>query len=123
MSFNIEIPTREDIIENLVTELLQEYPNFNTNNASPLATIINVITFAIQENYNNWLKAQSQVNLLTAEGLALDVIGYILGNNRKKGFFTEQEIEITTDRALTLYGLDNTSNEPYTVIDSNNNRY
>jgi hypothetical protein len=62
-------------------------------------------------------------DILQASGVVLDQRLSLLNLRRQEGTFTQQEVDITTDRSLTLSGLDNTSTTPYTLIDDNGNEF
>lgn len=74
----------------------------------------------IQNIYNNF-------DLDQATGTALDRLTPLLGISRQGATFTQQQIEITTDRSLTLEGLDedagNIDGTGYTVADNTGNEF
>lgn len=57
-----------------------------------------------------------------AQGVVLDQRVAINNITRQAGTFTQQEVDITVDRSLTLDGLDQTT-APFTVADNNGNEF
>jgi len=58
-----------------------------------------------------------------AFGITLDQRCAINGVIRNAGTYTQQPITLTITSTVTLYGLDNQANNPFTVSDSSNNQY
>lgn len=120
------IPSLNDIIDRKIEEYKSIYPLIDDDaftSDKPDGQRINIeaqserdILESILSNYNNFDPDQ-------ATGTILDqrvAINYI---TRQQGTFTQQEVDITTDRSLTLDGLDNTSTTPYTLIDDNGSEF
>ena len=74
----------------------------------------------LQTIYNNF-------DLDQANGEALDRLAPLLNIARQGATFTQQQVEITTDRSLTLEGLDDDANNidgtGYTVADNTGNEF
>lgn len=121
ISFNEK--TRNEILEEWVDLMVAKYPSWNVADASVLTNLVQLLALIDFENTNFYKKSLSQLNINTAEGVYLDILAFNIGFRRRSGFKTQQTIKITTDRALTLQGLDSAGNIPYTVADDKNNRY
>jgi hypothetical protein len=118
------IDSLNDIIDRKDTEYRNIYGNdIITDSNSPDGQRINIeaqnerdLLEVIQSVFNSFDPDQ-------ATGSVLDQRVTINNITRQEGTFTQQEVDITTDRSLTLNGLDNTTTTPYTLVDDNGNEF
>lgn len=95
--------------------------DFSAESSSPQEQIINVLAqqqFDLLEKLRDVL---SSFDPEQAQGIFLDQRVALNNILRKTGTYTIQLIDITTNRSLTLNGLD--TDNPYTVADNNGNKY
>lgn len=113
-----------DSLEEIITALEDGYKviygnDINVASNTPDGQQINISA----QNIFDLLEVLKQINsgfdLEQAIGIVLDQRVSLLGITRQGATFTQQQIEITTDRALTLEGLDAAATDPegagYTV--------
>ena len=128
--------TNEVTSEGLVTETLQEViDGLTTSYQSVYGSDINLESNS-PDGQMIGILAQLKMDLLTvirdvynsfdpdaAIGSALDQRVAINGIQRNGGSYTIAPVDITTDRALTLYGLDEPTETIFTVSDGAGNRF
>jgi len=127
-STGLTIESLNTILQNLEDGLKLIYGNdINVNSNSPDGQLINLIAQTkidllelIQQIYNSF-DPDKAIGRVLDERVAINNI------QRKAGTYTFQEVEITTDRALNLDGLDDEANDPdgvgYTVADDEGNEF
>jgi uncharacterized phage protein gp47/JayE len=120
-NFGIQQKTQEEITSDIQNIFLKYYPDFSLSTQSPQGNIANAFILFLLDTQENNIKLFNNLNLLTAQGVFLDLIGYVKGIKRKSGSYTMQEIKITTNRALTLNGINVQSN--FKISDNLNNNY
>ena len=98
-----------------------------TDSSSPNENLLNIITTTATDIQDNIEKYVRNCDPRTAFGIGLDRLVGINNIIRRGGTFSTINIDITTDRALTLQGLDNNINSingtGYTVADNIGQRW
>jgi len=95
--------------------------DINLESNSPDGQLINIYAQANRDLQEVIQQVNAGFDIQQAIGLVLDQRVSLLSITRQGATFTQQQVEITTDRALTLSGLDAEANNPdgvgYTVAD------
>ena len=112
----------------LVAEFTLEYqniygPDINLAPNTPDGQMIMIFIQAILDNLDLLTQIYNSFSPQTAIGVSLDQRVAINGIQRQAGTFTVTPVTITTDRALNLYGLDQSVEDVYTVKDSVGNEW
>lgn len=127
-SSGLALETLNDIIANLTTGLQEIYGiDINVDSNSPDGQLINIIAQAKIDLLQLLESIYNQFDPDSAIGIQQDYL-YAINNIQRIGAtYTYQNIQITTDRALTLQGLDTNANvldaTGYTVADNIGNQF
>lgn len=97
--------------------------DINLDPNSPDGQLLNIIAQAKIDMLELINQVFSSFDPDQAVGVNLDRRCAINGIHRAGGTYTQQPVEITVDRALTLQGLDTTPTAPFTVQDTAGNIY
>ena len=109
--------------------MTQEFQNIygediNVDSNSPDGQIINIFAQMMEDFYEMLHQIYTSFDPDQAIGVVLDQRCAINGIERKAGTYTYVDVEIVTDRSVTLTGLDGGSVEnAYTISDSDGNRF
>ena len=127
-STGLTIDALTDLVAALTAKLQAVYgSDINVDPSSPDGQMINIFA----QGTRDLLEALSQVyasfDLSQAFGASLDRLVALNGITRRGATFTFTNVTITTDRALTLAGLDSAINDPngtgFTVSDDAGNQF
>jgi hypothetical protein len=97
--------------------------DINLEPNSPDGQLINLIAQAKIDILEFIVQDYNSFNPDTSVGTALDFRCAINGITRAGGTYTQQNVEVTVDRALTLAGLDTSPTSPFVVRDTADNQY
>lgn len=115
-----------DTLQQIITALEDGYKLIYGNDIvidsdSPDGQLINLYAQSVRDVLEVIQQVNSGFDIEQAIGVVLDQRVALLGISRQGATFTQQQIEITVDRSLTLEGLDADANDPegtgYTVAD------
>lgn len=98
-------------------------PNINVQPNSPDGQLINLMAQVAIDLEELAAQVNAGFDPDQAIGRVLDQRCAINGVFRKAGTYTETDIDVTADRALTLPGLDTAPTAPFTVADASGNRF
>lgn len=121
-----------DTLNEIVTLLEDGYKeiygvDINLDSNSPDGQLINLYAQANRDLQEIIAQVNSGFDIEQAIGIVLDQRIGLLGLTRQGATFTQQQINITVDRSLTLQGLDADANDPdgtgYTVADDAGNQF
>jgi uncharacterized phage protein gp47/JayE len=98
-------------------------PTINLNVNSPDSQMINLFAQAVGDTLDCVTQVYNSMNPDTAMGVVLDQRCAINGVTRRGASFTRTNVNITVDRPLTLLGLTDAPDAPFTVQDLTANRY
>jgi hypothetical protein len=116
--------TRDEIIAFLTQIMQATYgADVDLSSSSPDGQLINIIAQLVVDMQDNWTGDYNSRNPGQSIGTQLDTIVEINGIQRQAGTFTITPISITVDRALTLYGLDQDTQDVFTVSDNAGNQW
>ena len=120
----LQIKTQTELAEEF-TEAMQDIYGADINLApdTPDAQMMMVFIQATLDALDLVSQGYNQFNPDNAIGVILDQRVAINGIQRRAGTFTVTPITITTDRALNLYGLDQSTQEIYAVKDNAGNEF
>lgn len=124
-SSGLQTLTQNEIVENLTAKMKEIYgEDINVDSNSPDGQIINIFA-QMQEDYYEML---NQINASfdpdQAIGTVLDQRCVINGIQRKGGTYTYVQVNVVTDRSVTLPGLDqNSAEDSYTISDNEGNQF
>lgn len=124
----LEIKTIDDIITDLTTAMQTIYgDDINVSQNSPDGQLINIFAQAAVDNLELLVDVYNSFSVELAYGTVLDQRVALNGLARIPGTYTITQVLITTDRALTLYGLDQLDIDPtvsvFTVADDAGNQF
>lgn len=117
--------TQNEIVESLTKDFQDIYgEDINVDSNSPDGQIINIFAQMQEDFYEMLHQVNASFDPDQAIGTVLDQRCAINGIQRKAGTYTYVNIEVTTDRSVTLDGLDNVSEEDaYTISDNEGNKF
>lgn len=108
----LTIKTNSELVTELTNKLKDTYGNdINVASNSPDGQQINIYCQASVDTREVLQKVYNSFDPDLAEGRTLDQRVALNNIKRNEGTFTFQDIEITTDKALNLVGLDGDANE------------
>lgn len=127
-SFNengLQIISQNELVNNLISSFQDIYgEDINVDSNSPDGQIINIFAQALEDFYELLNQVYVSFDPDQAIGVVLDQRCAINGVQRKGGTYTYVNIDITTDRSVTLPGLDqNDIEDAYTISDSEGNQF
>lgn len=97
--------------------------DINIDPNTPDGQLINIIAQAKIDMLELIAQLYASFDPDQAVGINLDRRCAINGIQRAGGTYTQQPVEVTVDRALTLYGLDTNPDNPFTIQDGSGNQY
>lgn len=120
----LTVATRAELVTQLTTAYQTIYgATINLASDSPDGQWMNLIVQMILDVEDLLVQINSSFDPDNAIGVILDQRVAINGIQRQGGTFTVQPISITTSQALTLQGLDNFPDTPYTVQDASGTQW
>lgn len=121
----LQTVTQNEIVENLTTAMQDIYgEDINVDSNSPDGQIINIFAQLLEDYYELLTQVNASFDPDQAIGTVLDQRCAINGVQRKAGTYTYVNIDVVTDRSVTLAGLDQNSEEDsYTISDSEGNQF
>ena len=127
-SFNengLQVITQNELVENLTQSFQTIYgEDINVDSNSPDGQIINIFAQNIEDFYELLSQVNASFDPDQAIGTVLDQRCAINGIQRKGGTYTYVNIDVTTDRSVTLDGVDQAGEEgAYTISDNEGNLF
>ena len=121
----LQVITQNELVDNLTQSFQTIYgEDINVESNSPDGQIINIFAQSLEDFYELLSQVNASFDPDQAIGTVLDQRCAINGIQRKSGTYTYVNIDITTDRSLTLDGVDqNAEDDSYTVSDSEGNQF
>lgn len=121
----LQLLTQNEIVDNLTQEFQNIYgEDINVDSNSPDGQMINIFAQMLEDFYEMLHQIYTSFDPDQAIGVVLDQRCAINGIERKSGTYTYVDVEIVTDRSVTLTGLDGGSVEnAYTISDADGNRF
>lgn len=115
----LETSSQQELQDEFTSSMETIYgPDVNLEPSTPDAQMMMIFIQSVIDAQDLIANVNNQFDPDNATGVILDQRVAINGIQRKGATYTVTPIEITTDRALTLYGLDQDVEEPYTVKDN-----
>lgn len=117
--------TQNEIVENLTESFKEIYgDDINVESNSPDGQVINIFAQILEDYYEILNQVYASFDPDQAVGTILDQRCAINGIQRKGGTYTYVQIDVETDRSVTLYGLDtNPVEDCYTISDNEGNQF
>lgn len=124
-SLGLQTANQSELVENLTNSFQEVYgEDINVDSNSPDGQIINIFAQMLEDYYELLNQVYTSFDPDQAVGTVLDQRCAINGVQRKEGTYTYVQIDITTDRNVTLEGLDQKQAEDcYTVSDNEGNQF
>jgi len=120
----LTIDSLPTVIASLTEQLQAIYgAGINVQSNSPDGQMINIFCQGVEDLLELAQAVYNSFGYMQAYGVQLDQRLAILGIPRKQGTYTLAPVHVTTDRALTLYGLDQTAQSVFTLIDQSGNTW
>lgn len=121
----LTIKTNQEIIDDIVAKLKPIYgADINVSANSPDGQLINIFAQVVTDMLELLVLVNNSFDPDQASGTVLDQRVALNGIARIDGTYTLAPVSITVDRAVTLYGLDDTGdNELFTVADGSGNQF
>lgn len=114
------VATTDEIASDLSTALKAIYgQDINLASESPDGQMVGIYSQADSDVLDLLVDIYNMFDVDSAYGISLQRLVSINGMTIRAGTFTTTPVEVTTDRALTLPGLDQTLVAPYQVQDTN----
>lgn len=121
----LQVITQNELVDNLTQSFQEIYgEDINVDSNSPDGQVINIFAQSLEDFYELLSQVYASFDPDQAIGNVLDQRCAINGIQRKGGTYTYVTIDVETDRALTLEGIDQVAPEQaYTVSDSEGNLF
>lgn len=121
----ITVPAYLDVLSYLQYQWLQIYGIDVTQqpSSSPDNQALNIFTQVIYDNVQLIVSVNAGFSPDQATGTVLDWRVAYNGIQRQAGTFSITNLSVVTTQGLTLYGLDQTTQAPYTVADASGNQW
>lgn len=123
-STGLTVDSKAQIIADLIAGYQAIYgPDINVDSNSPDGQRINIEAQAISDFLELLLDTYNNFAIGTSYGARLDQLVALNGIQRHQGTYTAAQVLVTVSRALTLPGLDQTTQTPFTVADNAGNQF
>lgn len=123
-STGLQVKSVTEIVSDLTTGLQAIYgSDINVSQNSPDGQLLNIFAQAASDLLELLVSVYNSFSWEAAFGVVLDQRVALNGITRRQGTFTIQPVSITVDRALTLYGLNQTAQPVYTVADGTGTQF
>lgn len=123
-NLGLEVATRDELIGNLTVAYQQIYgPDINLDQDSPDGQMMNIFVQAMLDVQDLLVQIYNMFDPDNAIGTTLDQRVAINGIQRQAGTYTITNVTLVLSQALTLFGLDQTAQPPYTVSDNAGNNW
>lgn len=121
----LQLVTQNELVDNLTQAFQTIYgADINVDSNSPDGQIINILAQMLEDYYETLNQVYVSFDPDQAIGTVLDQRCSLNGIQRKGGTYTYVDIEVTTDRSLTLQGInDNALEDAYTISDAEGNQF
>jgi len=121
----LQVKTQRELVQDLTQDFQDIYgEDINVESNSPDGQMINVFAQCVEDFYQLLSQVYASFDPDQAIGNVLDQRAAINGVQRKAGTYTYVPVEITSDRSVTLAGLDDYSEEDaYTIADNEGNQF
>ena len=121
----LQVITQNELVDNLTQSFQEIYgADINVESNSPDGQIINIFAQSLEDFYELLSQVNASFDPDQAIGTVLDQRCAINGIQRKAGTYTYVTIDVTTDRSVTLDGVDQVAPEQaYTVSDGEGNLF
>lgn len=120
----LTIESKLQIVADLVADMQAIYgADINVDSNSPDGQLINIFAQAIEDMLELLLDTFNSFAIDTAYGTRLDQLVALNGLARKQGTYTQAQVVITANAAVTIPGLDQTVQTPFTVADNAGNQF
>lgn len=116
--------TRTELIDNFTTQFQDIYgADINLESSTPDGQLMNIFVQAVLDTLELISSVNAQFDPDEALGVLLDQRVAINGIQRQAGTYTITNVTLTASQALTLNGLDDFPDNPYTVADNAGNNW
>ncbi len=120
----LQVKTVAEVVDDITAALQAIYgADINVEQNSPDGQNINIFAQATVDVLEVLNDVYNSFSVQSAFGTILDQRVALNGITRRAGTFTTTPVLITVDRALTLFGLDQTIEPVYTVTDNDGNEF
>lgn len=120
----LQVKTRDELVTYFTDKYVEIYgPDINLASDTPDGQMLNIQVQAILDNQDLLVQVYNSFDPDNAVGVVLDQRVALNGIERRAGTYTETLIRVSTEREVTLYGLDQSTNTVYTVSDNAGNRW
>lgn len=121
----LQVITQNELVDNLTQSFQDIYgADINVESNSPDGQIINIFAQSLEDFYELLAQVYASFDPDQAIGTVLDQRCAINGIQRKGGTYTYVNVDVTTDRSVTLDGVDQVAPEQaYTISDGEGNLF
>lgn len=120
----LTIDSLQTLIDSLTEQMQAIYgSDINVDSNSPDGQLIHIFCQTVSDLLELLQSAYNSFGYMQAYGTQLDQRLALLGIARKEGTQTTTPVLVTVNQALTLYGLDQTAQTVFTVIDTTGNQW
>lgn len=121
----LQVKTQSEIVSDLTQDFQGIYgEDINVDSNSPDGQIINIFAQCVEDFYELLNQVYVSFDPDQAIGIVLDQRCAINGIQRKGGTYTYVAVEVSTDRSVTLNGIDEYNIEDaYTISDNEGNEF
>ncbi len=118
------IESLSDLVASLTAQMQAIYgSDINVNSNSPDGQLLNIFCQTAEDTLELIQSVYNSFGYMTAYGTQLDQRLAILGLTRKQGSNTTTPVLVTVNQALTLYGVDQTAQPVFTLVDLTGNQW
>lgn len=120
----LEVATRQELIDDFTASFESIYgADIDLSSSSPDGQMMNIFIQAVLDLEDLLVEIYNMFDPDNAVGTILDQRVAINGIQRQAGTYTVQPVTITVTQALTLYGLDQDTQDIFTVSDNAGNEW
>lgn len=120
----LTVDSQTEIVDALTLAMQEIYgSDINVDPNSPDGQLINIYAQVASDILELLVDVYETFSVTGAYGTILDQRVAINGITRREGTYTTTPVLVTVNQAITLYGLDQTVNDPFTVSDNAGNQF
>ncbi len=120
----LTVKTVTELVADLTASLQAIYgTDINVDPNSPDGQLINIFAQTVEDLLELLVQVYNGFSVPGAIGTILDQRVALNGLARRQGTYTTTQVLVTVSQAITLYGLDQTVNPPFTVKDNAGNQF
>lgn len=120
----LTVEPKLQIVQDLIAEFQSIYgADINVDSNSPDGQLLNIFAQLMSDYLELLLDTYNSFSVDNTYGERLDQLVALNGLARQQGTYTQAQVSVTVTQAVTLPGLDQTTEPPFTVSDNAGNQF